>query len=71
MTKNNVWAVRVVLSNGETRHLSPTAVVVEGALAVLEDFKAKREPFGGDWVETTDSSMIARGHIVEASVVPL
>jgi hypothetical protein len=71
MTDDNVSQIRVVLSNGETRHLMGSQGIAEYAVNALKDFEVKRKPFDGDWLETMDSSAVARAHIVEASVVPL
>ena len=80
------WQVRVVLSTGETRHLAGSQGSADEATRALEDFKGtadeatravedfeqgKSSQFRDDWIETTDASVIARAHIVEASVVPL
>ena len=72
MATEKLWWIRVVLSTGDQRQLSCSyAVVVEGGPDVLDDFTAKREPFDGDWLETTVPSIVARAHIAEASFVPL
>jgi hypothetical protein len=80
------WQIRVVLSSGETRHLAGSQGTADEATSALEDFKGtadeatraiedfekgKSSQFRDDWIETTDGSVIARAHIVEASIVPL
>jgi hypothetical protein len=71
MAEDKMWQVRVVLSTGEARHLMGSQGIAEYAVNSLKDFEVKRKPFDGDWLETMDSSAVARAHIVEASVVPL
>lgn len=61
------WMIRLQLSNGETRHLSLGQLPPEQA---IDAFQNRREPFSGDWLETTDASIVARAHVVEAAAVP-
>jgi len=70
VAEDEMWQVRVVLSTGEKCHLMGSQGSAEFAVSVLYDFTNARKPFAGDWLET-GSSMVARAHIVEASVVPL
>jgi hypothetical protein len=66
---DTTWEIRVVLSNGETRHLLGSQGDAEYATNVLEAFTKAQGDFGGDWLETKESSMIARAYIVEADTV--
>jgi hypothetical protein len=65
------WHIRVTLSNGETRHLAGTAGTAEEVGRTLEAFERDQTPLRGAWLETTESTAIARAHIVEASIVPV
>jgi hypothetical protein len=65
-----VWVIRVTLTTGETRHLAG-GHTAEEAVARLTDLEAGTGDFAGDWCDTQDATMIAKAHIVEASVVPL
>jgi hypothetical protein len=60
------WQIRVVLSNGETKHLQ----AYEGDPAqTIDRFTKQQSPYGNEWLETTDASMVARSQIVELAVV--
>lgn len=64
------WVVRLTLSNGETRVLSSSAGDIEVAKSNLEAFIKNEDPYRGDWFGA-EQAWVARGHVVEATVVPL
>lgn len=57
--------VRVRLSTGETRYLARSQGAAEDAVHALQAFQKGRE----EWLETTDATIVARAHIVEADIV--
>lgn len=64
---DQIWIVRVTLTNGLLRDLAGTngsAIEVREHLRRFEDGNEK-------WLETTEATVVARAHIVEASPVPL
>jgi hypothetical protein len=67
---DKVWTIRVTLTTGETRHLAGGNTAAE-AVARITDLEQGVGAFAGDWCRTEDSTMVAKAHIVEASVVPL
>jgi hypothetical protein len=60
-----------VLSNGEMKQLARSVGSVDFATKSLEEFEKGRGQFSGAWLETSDSTVIARDHIVEVAVVPI
>lgn len=67
---DKIWEVRLTLSNGETRYLANAGGDVARATAMLTEFSEGRRPFDGEWVETVESTYVARSHLVEVQVVP-
>ena len=67
---DKVWRIRVTLTTGETRLLAG-GNTAEVTAARATDLEQGTGEFAGDWYDTQDSTMIAKAHIVEASVVPL
>jgi hypothetical protein len=58
--------MRVTLVNGETRRIQISDSDIGRE---VEDFKAHRGLFSHHWLDTTDATMIARDHIIEAVVL--
>jgi hypothetical protein len=67
----DLWGVQVTLTNGQTRLLANSIGDTGQAVAHLRDFEAARGQFAGKWLQTQDSSAVARAHIVEVRVSQL
>jgi hypothetical protein len=57
--------VRVRLSTGETRYVARSQGAADDAVKALLALQKSRD----EWLETTDGTIVARAHIVEADVV--
>lgn len=67
---SELWGIRVTLSNGETKWLAGAGNANEVG-DLIEKFQRGQVPYRGEWLETTDASIVARAQIVEATTAPL
>ncbi|HZQ90155.1 MAG TPA: hypothetical protein VFA42_09100 [Gaiellaceae bacterium] len=68
---DDLWVIRVVLSNGDTRQVAMAGRRAEAIEDTAKDFMAARGEFQGDWLKTSEGGVIARAHIVEVQSVVL
>ena len=66
-----LWVLRVILSNRDTRQIEMAARREDAIEATAQDFMAARGEFQGEWIKTSDGGVIARAHIVEVQSVSL
>jgi hypothetical protein len=64
------WTIQVLLSNGVTRQLARPGSADEATARLVELEEGEGE-FRAKWLRTTDATLIATAHIVEAAVVDL
>jgi len=62
---DELWSLRVILSNRETRRIEMAGRREEAIEAAAQDLMAGQGEFRNEWVKTSDGAVIARAHIVE------
>jgi hypothetical protein len=67
---DQLYTLQVALSNGETRELDGGTTEPD-AIVRLHQLESGTGEFSTGWCETTETTMIATAHIVEANIVPI